>query len=196
MTILTSWSRLGGLAACFERIEKHLLLKDRQNFRGRAQRAHSGGSSNDIELAHLLDKFPIQMIDACISPIADKPPKLWANFSLAKGTTNMMIGPTACGKSTLLKAVLGEANLIEGSVNVQPGRIAYCSQDPWLCNISICKNIIGQLAYDENWYNRVINICQLRDIFDLTDGDMSLAGSRGSNLSRGQRQRIVRMATC
>ena len=138
-----------------------------------------------------LAEFPIQLHEACICPVGDKPPLLRANISLARSSVSMVIGPTACGKSTLLKGLLGEASIIRGSVHTQPGCVAYCGQETWLRNVSIRDNIIGEFIYDEVWYSTVTAICLLRDMEEFPEGDRSLAGSRGSNLSGGQRQRIV-----
>jgi ABC-type multidrug transport system fused ATPase/permease subunit len=187
--ILTAWSRLGALVASFERIQNYLQLEERADDRGELHQLPV--TCDEKQPLYNLADFPVQLHEACICPIGDKPPLLRANISLARSSVNMIIGPTACGKSTLLKGLLGEASIIQGSVHIQPGCVAYCSQETWLRNVSIRDNIIGEFLYDEVWYNTVTTMCLLRDLEEFPEGHGSLAGSRGSNLSGGQRQRIV-----
>lgn len=73
----------------------------------------------------------------------------------------------------------------------RPGlRIAYCSQEPWLPNLSIRNVIQGASNFDEIWYQEVINACCLdTDIDRLPQKDMTTVGSKGARLSGGQRQR-------
>lgn len=106
---------------------------------------------------------------------------------------SMVVGPVGWGKSTLLKAILGEANQVHGSVTLpQNHRIAYCGQTPWLPNTTIRNAIIGAHAFDAVRYHRMVQACDLeRDLEILEFGDESWTGSGGTLLSGGQKQRIV-----
>jgi ATPase subunit of ABC transporter with duplicated ATPase domains len=54
------------------------------------------------------------------------------NFSIITGNIVILLGPVACGKTTLLKAILGETSHFEGSVELATPEIAVCEQSPWL----------------------------------------------------------------
>lgn len=96
------------------------------------------------------------------------------------------------GKSTLIKSLLGETKIIDGSLQSTSGFIAYCDQTPWLMNASLKNNILGQSEFDQRWYDTVTNACCLLEDFSaLPRGDESLVGSKGYALSGGQKQRVV-----
>lgn len=104
----------------------------------------------------------------------------------------MILGPTASGKSTLLKAILGEVELLSGSLYVEPGNAGYCDQIPWIWNATIKENIMGDSPVDMTWYDAVITACLLKkDLEQLPRGDQTSTGSNGGNLSGGQKQRVV-----
>ncbi|GJC78756.1 ABC transporter atnG [Colletotrichum liriopes] len=103
-------------------------------------------------------------------------------------------GVVGCGKSTFLKAILGEVPLTSGSIRFERSKmsVAFCEQTPWLRNISIKNNIVGQEGFDDRWYNRVIVACDLKeDISRLPGADDTLVGSGGIKLSGGQKQRVA-----
>lgn len=107
----------------------------------------------------------------------------------------MVIGPTASGKSTLLKVILGEVELLSGSVYVEPGNAGYCDQTAWIWNGTIQENIMGSSPVDMTWYDAVITCCLLKkDLEQLPLGDQTSVGSNGANLSGGQKQRVVSLS--
>ncbi|KAM0462124.1 hypothetical protein ACHAO4_001319 [Trichoderma viride] len=115
------------------------------------------------------------------------------SFSIAANSLTVVIGPTACGKSTLLKALLGETPIHDGRVLIEPTarRIGYCDQTPFLTNASVRDNILGYASFDENRYNEVIEATMLLpDLALLPQGDLTKIGSNGVSLSGGQRQRV------
>lgn len=104
----------------------------------------------------------------------------------------MVIGPTGAGKSTFLRAILGEIELLSGSLFVEPGDIAYCDQTAWIWNATIQQNIVGNSQVDTEWYDSVLDTCLLKqDLRRLPHGDQTSAGSNGGNLSGGQKHRVV-----
>ena len=108
------------------------------------------------------------------------------------GKLTMLVGPVASGKSSLLKALLGELPKATGSVYVARRRIAFCDQTPWITSSTVQRTILGFSAYDRDWYKTVVHACVLdQDIATLPDGDQSMVGSNGINLSGGQKQRVV-----
>jgi ABC-type bacteriocin/lantibiotic exporter with double-glycine peptidase domain len=107
----------------------------------------------------------------------------------------MIVGRVGSGKSSILKAIAGELVQKRGSAIVNGAALAYCDQVPWLQNISIRHNIIGQSVLDEKWLSTVTAACALsEDIAVLPEGDLTLVGSGGVTLSGGQKQRVVSCA--
>ncbi|KAK1994571.1 ABC transporter [Colletotrichum falcatum] len=104
----------------------------------------------------------------------------------------VILGPVGCGKSTILKAILGEATIFNGSVWISSKEIAYCDQSPWISNGSVRENIVSGTDFDAAWYNTVIYACALQvDLLQLSDGDATSVGSKGVSLSGGQKQRLA-----
>jgi ATP-binding cassette subfamily C (CFTR/MRP) protein 1 len=54
------------------------------------------------------------------------------NFNIRLAQLTLLVGPVASGKSTLLKALLGETPCSKGFVQVMTPKIAWCEQTPWL----------------------------------------------------------------
>ena len=103
---------------------------------------------------------------------------------------SIIIGETASGKSSLLKTILGETNIVEGKVKKR-GSIAYISQQPFLVNETLRNNILFGSDYNEERYLKILKICQLEaDLAALPAGDSTEIGENGLNLSGGQKQRI------
>lgn len=108
----------------------------------------------------------------------------------------VILGPVGCGKSTILKTIIGEATVFSGSVWVSSKELAYCDQSPWVSNGSVRENIVSGSDFDAAWYNTVIHACALQvDLLQLSDGDATNVGSKGVSLSGGQKQRLVRTAS-
>ncbi|ODA77544.1 hypothetical protein RJ55_07173 [Drechmeria coniospora] len=134
------------------------------------------------------------------------------NLSFPRGELSVISGKTGTGKSLLLNALLGEADLLEGSVYVPetlppmerndgkahpgnwilPGSIAYVSQTPWLECASFRDNVLFGLPFLEDRYNKVLDVCALKkDLEILADGDGTELGANGINLSGGQKWRVT-----
>ncbi|OBT93873.2 hypothetical protein VE01_08497 [Pseudogymnoascus verrucosus] len=116
------------------------------------------------------------------------------SISIERFSLTMIVGPVGSGKSSMLKAILGEIPISCGTVRVQQSRgsIAYCYQTAWLRNLSVRDNIVGQSEFDQDWFASVINACSLQqDIASFSKGDKTLVGSGGISLSGGQKQRVA-----
>ncbi|KAL1958665.1 hypothetical protein VTO42DRAFT_4008 [Malbranchea cinnamomea] len=130
------------------------------------------------------------------------------NVDFQIGKLNVIAGPTGSGKTSMLMALLGEMQLLEGAVCLPGGTldrndlpvdpatgltesVAYCAQEAWLVNATIKENILFASDFDENRYEAVIKACALeRDLEILDAGDQTLVGEKGISLSGGQKQRI------
>ncbi|KAJ3292990.1 hypothetical protein HDU76_007101, partial [Blyttiomyces sp. JEL0837] len=123
------------------------------------------------------------------------------NFMIptSNGGLTIVVGPTGCGKTAILMALLGEMRTLNGTI-LMPGSniglddqsgIAYVAQSPWLQNGTIRENIVFGSAFDSARYETVLDVCALKpDLGELDLGDETVVGERGFALSGGQRQRV------
>ncbi|XP_049513420.1 LOW QUALITY PROTEIN: ATP-binding cassette sub-family C member 2 [Dermacentor silvarum] len=111
-------------------------------------------------------------------------------LSVEPGSLVGIVGFVGSGKSSLLSAILGDMQCLEGSV-AHTGRIAYVPQLPNVHNMTIRDNILyGRPMHPSN-YERVLRRCQLmNDLNKIPAGDAAEVGEKGTNLSGGQKQRI------
>lgn len=82
------------------------------------------------------------------------------NMKVKKTKLTALVGPVGCGKTSLLSALLGEMEKINGTVNVD-GRLAYVPQQAWIQNATLQDNILFGRPMNEKFYNEVINACAL-----------------------------------
>ncbi|KAM3464385.1 hypothetical protein NHJ6243_002441 [Beauveria neobassiana] len=131
-----------------------------------------------------------------------------------EGQLSVITGKSGTGKTLMLHALIGEAELYGGQIVmptppkeppawncsgdqvdsgdwVVPGTVAYVAQTVWLENTSLQGNILFGLPYVASRYKMVIHACALeRDIEALDDGDETELGANGVNLSGGQKWRV------
>ncbi|XP_047431164.1 ATP-binding cassette sub-family C member 9 isoform X1 [Mugil cephalus] len=142
------------------------------------------------------------------------------NIRIPTGQLTMIVGQVGCGKSSLLLAMLGEMQAVDGRVYwsklphcemINEGNIswsgteeseedirsknrysvAYAAQKSWLLNATVEENITFGSPFNKQRYKAVIDACSLQPDIDLLPfGDQTEIGERGINLSGGQRQRI------
>ncbi|KAL5366084.1 P-loop containing nucleoside triphosphate hydrolase protein [Aspergillus floccosus] len=119
---------------------------------------------------------------------------------------------TGAGKSLLLAAILGECEVHTGIIMVPrspsytkiytslergtswivQGAKAYVPQEPWIEATTVRNNILFGLPLNTERYNEVLFACALiHDLRHLEKGDQTELGSRGFNLSGGQKARIA-----
>lgn len=115
------------------------------------------------------------------------------DFEARKGELSCIVGNVGSGKTSLLRATLGEIQMTEGdnsSVEVI-GSIAFCSQSPWILNATIRENILFGAKFDKEFYWRTLEACQLLPDLDiLSEGDHTTVGEKGISLSGGQKARV------
>jgi len=88
------------------------------------------------------------------------------------------VGTVGSGKSSLLAAMLGELDRINGRVNTK-GSIAYIAQQAWIQNATLRNNIIFGKPFDPTKYDRVVEACALKPDFEiLPAGDKTEIGEK------------------
>ncbi|PWN19710.1 P-loop containing nucleoside triphosphate hydrolase protein, partial [Microstroma glucosiphilum] len=138
------------------------------------------------------------------------------NVTFAVGQLNLIVGRLGSGKSLLLKALLGEAQILSGLVLsprssptalaedrlrlVRPfqssvwqdvSRVAYVPQTTYLQSSTIRANILFGLPLWDERYQETLDACGLRpDVTAFDDGDLTLVGENGVTLSGGQKARV------
>ncbi|NWZ41535.1 MRP3 protein, partial [Brachypodius atriceps] len=112
------------------------------------------------------------------------------NMLVPSGSLVAIVGHVGCGKSSLVSALLGEMEKLEGQVAVK-GSVAYVPQQAWIQNATLKDNILFGQAPNEEKYQNALEACALKtDLEVLPGGDQTEIGEKGINLSGGQRQRV------
>ncbi|KAF4969944.1 hypothetical protein FSARC_2930 [Fusarium sarcochroum] len=212
-TLMRTIPRLKASLACFERMQGFLLSDSCKDHRlplsignSTSQETRRPSISSPVESRgsiELLDRSdephvaagqPLMIVaDASFGWLKDEPPVLDnVSFTIRKSHFTFVIGSVGSGKSTLMKALLGELQPSKGFVYTDARRIAFVDQKPWIQNLTIRQNILGVSTYHRDWYDRVAYACGLeQDFSDLPEKDATKAGSGGVSLSGGQNQRLA-----
>uniref|UniRef100_A0A8D3D6T5 Multidrug resistance-associated protein 1 n=1 Tax=Scophthalmus maximus TaxID=52904 RepID=A0A8D3D6T5_SCOMX len=112
------------------------------------------------------------------------------NVCIPEGSLVAVVGHVGSGKSSLLSALLGEMDKLEGTVAIK-GLVAYVPQQAWIQNATLRDNIVFGQEWREAWYQGVVEACALQpDLEMLPAGDETEIGEKGVNLSGGQKQRV------
>ncbi|WVQ79115.1 hypothetical protein IAT38_001210 [Cryptococcus sp. DSM 104549] len=118
------------------------------------------------------------------------------DVTFAKGKINLITGPTGSGKSSLLKALIGELHFEQkqGAFFHLPreGGVSYAAQESWCMSDSVRDNILFGEPYEESRYRKVVSACGLEpDLKLFDDGDRTEVGEKGITLSGGQKARLT-----
>lgn len=126
------------------------------------------------------------------------------NFSVKRGSSLAVIGPTAAGKTQLLYLLTGLTKPAEGMVefdgeNIEKynkenfhSQVGFVFQDSILFNMSIRENIaFSNLVTDES-LAKAVATAELKDFVDSLPNKLdTVVSERGTSLSGGQKQRIM-----
>ena len=125
-------------------------------------------------------------------------------FTINKGETVGIVGPTGAGKSTLIRQLLREFNITSGNilidgVNISQFKIedvhnliGYVPQDHILFRRTVDDNIlIGNPNATVSQVNNAITLADFKkDLAELPYGSETMVAELGGSLSGGQRQRL------
>jgi ABC-type multidrug transport system fused ATPase/permease subunit len=140
--------------------------------------APSEGPGARVEVRHLGFSY-----DDDVPVIAD------VSFSVEPGRTVAVVGPTGCGKSSLLLLLSGLLEPDSGTIDID-GSVAMAFQEAFLFAESIQENVLlgdGEVGLD--WAARVAGAESF--VAHLPQGHATVVGERGATLSGGQRQRVA-----
>ena len=111
-------------------------------------------------------------------------------LSIKKGQFVALIGESGSGKSTVLRTLLGEVNLVEGDYEVK-GSVSYIPDRPFLINDTLRDNILFGKTYDRIKYELILDLCQIdQELETLPLGDETEIGQAGFVLSELQKQKV------
>ncbi|KAF9875583.1 ABC multidrug transporter [Colletotrichum karsti] len=190
--LLQTFPMMAGAYACLGRIQAYLDKESREDFRltpGLSIPAkHNGAMPADSEAT------AITVTQGFFGWEEGKNVLENINIEVPASSLTIIVGPIASGKSTLLKAFLGETSFSSGDVilGVNCRSVGYCDQSPFLYNDTVKANIIGHSPLNPERYDQVIEATMLSaDLGTLPKGDDTNVGSNGVTLSGGQRQRVA-----
>lgn len=141
---------------------------------------------------------PIVQLRGSFAFVEGKPPVLRdLDLAFPRGELVAVIGGVASGKSAFLQAVVGELFAAsEGAAVVVPdaslGKVAYCSQVPWIFEGTLRENVVLGADFDpDRYYQSLYSAALSPDLEILPGGDRVTIGSYGIRLSGGQRARVA-----
>ncbi|KAM9748173.1 ATP-binding cassette sub-family C member 3 [Dama dama] len=144
-----------------------------------------------VERKTITPGYDVMIHNGTFTWAQDLPPTLHSlDIQVPKGALVAVVGPVGCGKSSLLSALLGEMEKLEGKVYMK-GSVAYVPQQAWIQNCTLQENVLFGQALDPKRYQKALEACALlADLEVLPGGDQTEIGEKGINLSGGQRQRV------
>ncbi|CAN9508890.1 unnamed protein product [Ophioblennius macclurei] len=153
--------------------------------------SHDELDPDSVDRKNTAADFSVTVVNGKFTWAKEDPPVLHGiNVMVPQGSLLAVVGHVGCGKSSLISALLGEMEKLEGDISIR-GSVAYVPQQAWIQNATLRDNILFGNPYDEQKYCCVLEACALTpDLQVLPGGDMTEIGEKGINLSGGQRQRV------
>jgi ATP-binding cassette subfamily C (CFTR/MRP) protein 1 len=152
---------------------------------------------NNASFSWELDQSQIQNPNPELSGELKETKTVLKNISLKvkRGDLVAVVGKVGSGKSSIIHSLIQSMNFVrtsEKSFIKISGKIAYVSQESWIQNTTIKKNILFGSPENPEKYSQVLKVCQLLDDLKiLPAGDQTEIGEKGINLSGGQKTRVA-----
>lgn len=159
-------------------------------------------STDKLQVSDLNSGISIHGLN--FSYMAEQPVLTNVSLEIKKGDYIAIVGKTGCGKTTLVKLLMGfypadKGQILIDGVCIEKIRksnlydlIGMVMQDNFLFNMSIRENLL--LANESATESELVAACQKANIYDfivsLPNGFDTEIGERGVKLSGGQKQRI------
>ncbi|KFW92975.1 Canalicular multispecific organic anion transporter 2, partial [Phalacrocorax carbo] len=141
--------------------------------------SHDELDPNCVETQVIAPGHAISVANATFSWGKELKPSLKdINLLVPSGALVAIVGHVGCGKSSLVSALLGEMEKLEGEVAVK-GSVAYVPQQAWIQNATLKDNILFGQAPNEQKYQNVLEACALKtDLEVLPGGDQTEIGEK------------------
>ena len=110
------------------------------------------------------------------------------DLKIESGMIHGLVGPNGCGKTTLLKLIMGITEPDSGVIDLEglrPSDMTMMSQRPYLMHASVYDNIVYPLKIR----GESIDAASLNDMLERT-GLMDIKDQYAGSLSSGERQKL------
>lgn len=110
------------------------------------------------------------------------------DLHIESGMIHGLVGPNGCGKTTLLKLIMGISEPDSGKIDLEglePADMTMMSQRPYLMHASVYDNIVYPLKIR----GAGIDEARLNDLLERT-GLMDIKDQYAGSLSSGERQKL------
>lgn len=160
---------------------------------------------NEYDAVSILDKEVegnISLDDVYFSYIKEQPFIEDLTINIEKGEKVAIVGPTGCGKTTLINLIMNFYPIDSGSIKIEDVDYSTISknslrenfgmvlQDSWLKNVSIKENLL--MGKEDATDEEIISVCKKCHVHNfiqrLPDGYDTIIKQNDSTISTGQKQ--------
>ena len=162
----------------------------------------------ELEAAPPVDRVPLDRLDVRSLSVAARGLDD-VSFAIERGSLTVVTGPVGCGKSSLMRAILGliaadsgevcwnDTPVADRAAFFVPPNSAYVAQVPSLFATTIAGNVLlgtglGTASGSEAEIWEALRLAAFdHDVASFPDGIDTVIGARGMRLSGGQAQRLA-----
>ena len=187
--LLGSWSEIVSARQSFERLEQLLIEDD----------IHQDRLSLPAPKGRLLVEHVVALPTGAKKPVIDN-----VSFAMMPGEVTAIVGPSAAGKSSLVRLLVGIWRPVSGSVRLDGANVAdwirddlghqigYVPQDIGFFDGSVSENIARLGEVDSEKVVIAAKLAGMHDtILSFPNGYETQLGETGHALTGGQRQRLA-----
>ena len=187
--LLGSWSEIVSARQSFERLEQLLIEDD----------IHQDRLSLPSPKGRLLVEHVVALPTGAKKPVIDN-----VSFAMMPGEVTAIVGPSAAGKSSLVRLLVGIWRPVSGSVRLDGANVAdwiredlghqigYVPQDIGFFDGSVSENIARLGEVDSEKVVIAAKLAGMHDtILSFPNGYETQLGETGHALTGGQRQRLA-----